>query len=117
MNGVCNFYNYVCKNRAITKNKSLELQISRMSDPIAYFQFDIGWTRQGDHCGFSIRIELWKLFIDFNIRDNRHWNWEAGRFMIDGEVENEDDEWIKLDNGSISGKVMLKDEKILSNKD
>jgi hypothetical protein len=40
---------------------------------------------QGDHAGLSFHVALGRLMFEFNIHDDRHWNWQKGRFYQAGE--------------------------------
>lgn len=40
---------------------------------------------KGDHAGLTFFIELFGWLFEFNIHDERHWNWRADRFYEPGE--------------------------------
>ena len=68
---------YICKERVISKNKSVELQISKWSKAHSLINFDLDLRcRGGDHAGPSIMIEVWKYFFNLKIYDHRHWDYE-----------------------------------------
>jgi len=73
----------------ITKNKSFEYQLelgSKFADQP--FELNIRWSSKGDHAGFNFRFSIYKLFwIEFNLCDNRHWNYEENRWWNHGEIE------------------------------
>jgi len=58
----------------ITKNKSWELQIANMADTI--FNLTISWTHKCDHAGFRFNLEIYKFMFEFNLYDNRHWDYD-----------------------------------------
>jgi hypothetical protein len=65
---------------AVTKNKTLEWCI----DYYTYDWFEIGidtrWRGQ-DHAGPRLQLRLFGLGIDIALRDNRHWNNDANRWV------------------------------------
>jgi hypothetical protein len=40
---------------------------------------------QGDHAGLTFYASLGRWMFEFNIHDDRHWNWAKGRFYEPGE--------------------------------
>jgi hypothetical protein len=81
----------------LTKNKSLEYQWGRKLaiDP---FQLTFRWTNKGDHAGFRFWFSIFRLFFyELSITDNRHWNYEEGRFYYPDEEDRMTKEWAKLD--------------------
>jgi len=48
---------------------------------------DLSWRfrTRGDHAGLTARLSLWTFSFEFNITDNRHFNYEEGRFYLHGE--------------------------------
>lgn len=64
----CNFFR-------VSKNKTLEFQAGTWSN-WSYFQFQLTWSRKTDHAGFLFYIELFGLNFNFEIHDNRHWDYE-----------------------------------------
>lgn len=64
------------------KNKFLELEVHKDSTLIS-FMFQLS-TRQS-HGGLSMELGLFGYSFNFNFYDNRHWNYEAGRYFNYGE--------------------------------
>ena len=62
--------------RRLTKNKGLEFNIYKDPNYNAYFYFQSFWSFKGDHAGLCLEISIWKYTIEFEIKDNRHWNYE-----------------------------------------
>lgn len=74
----------ICKTGSFFKkpHKFWELQITNLFDG-PYFNFQIQWTRQQDHAGFQILIEIYKFMFDFKIFDSRHWDWDNNCYAGD----------------------------------
>ena len=47
------------------------------------------WDRKVDHAGLHIHLEVIGIMWLCSIHDNRHWNWEADRWYVSGEEEEE----------------------------
>jgi hypothetical protein len=67
--------------KGLTKNKTFEIQSDIFDDKDTWFEFQIKWTRKGDHAGFNLTIEILKWYFCINIHDNRHWNYKEDRWM------------------------------------
>lgn len=56
-------------------HKCLEVgfQVLRKNDGI-----DIGWrfNTRGDHAGLKFNFEFFGLLFEFNVYDQRHWDWD-----------------------------------------
>lgn len=72
-------HDYFYKSWRVTKNKTLELQVSRGGDSIIGTSFD--WRVNTDHAGVTFDISLFRRFIVVSFCDNRHWNDEKGRYV------------------------------------
>ena len=72
-------HDYFYKSWRVTKNKTLELQISRGSDTIIGASFD--WRVNTDHAGVMFDVSLFRRFIHVSFCDNRHWNDEENRYV------------------------------------
>jgi hypothetical protein len=57
----------------VTKNKNLELQLSRYCFNLFEFKLDLNW-RQTDHAGPWISVNLFGWIIDARIFDSREWD-------------------------------------------
>lgn len=68
--------NYI--HRKISRNKDLEIQWQAWSwrDAGRYFDFHTHWTTQGDHAGFVMHFEIMGWFLNIEIYDWRHWDYE-----------------------------------------
>ena len=64
------------------KNKFLELEVLK-DTTIVSFMFRLA-TRQS-HGGLSMELGLLGHSVNFNFYDNRHWNYEEGRYFDYGE--------------------------------
>lgn len=78
----------------LSKFKFLEFGFLGPCD-IYWFDFELAWSKTGDHCGLSFEIWLYKWSFFFTIRDCRHWNYEKNRFMTAEEAKKEWDEFDK----------------------
>lgn len=70
---------YFYKYWSVTKNKTLEVQVSRGGDDLIGGSFRIGIRE--DHAGLSFDISLFRRFISISFQDNRHWNHEKNRYV------------------------------------
>lgn len=59
------------------KNKFVELEVYRDS---SLFSINVNWTIRQSHAGLDIELGLFGYCLHFNFYDNRHWNYEAGRY-------------------------------------
>ena len=48
----------------------------------SFFNFEIGWDKKTDHCGFTFEFSILGLFFNFNISDNRHWDDETDDYCV-----------------------------------
>lgn len=60
-------------------SKYIELEYIR-DNSLASFSFRL--TTRTDHAGLMIDLGLLGHCLSFNLHDSRHWNYEAGRWMI-----------------------------------
>ena len=74
------FKNFWCKAWATPiKNKFIELEVHTTQSLIG---FNFLWTTRRDHAGIDIQLSLFGICVHFNFYDNRHWNYEEGRYFI-----------------------------------
>jgi len=74
---------YVSKERVISKNKSVELQLSKWGKAHSLINIDLDLRWWGDdHAGPSIMIEIWKYFFNLKIYDHRHWDYENNTWEV-----------------------------------
>lgn len=82
----------------LAEHKTLEYQIETKkfyNDP---FEFNISWTTKQDHAGFDFTFSIYKLFwLNLNIKDNRHWNYDQGRWNTE-EDDIKQEEQARLDD-------------------
>lgn len=87
---------YVCKDWQISKNKSVELQITNWRGASNFFTIDVDTCWFGmDHAGPEFNISIGPYEFMLKLYDHRHWNWEKGRFQTYEEAIAEDEEWRK----------------------
>ena len=69
---------YLCRDWSLTKNKAFEIQFTKWA-PTTIFSvgLDTCWIGQ-DHGGIRFDIELFGYFLNLNLYDKRHWDWENG---------------------------------------
>lgn len=83
---------YFCIEKMVTKHKFIETQLSRFPiGTIFDITIDTRWRGQS-HAGPNIDITLFGFGFILAFRDNRHWNYDEGRWMTDYEMEHEFDE-------------------------
>lgn len=76
---------YFLKNKQLSKNKTMEIQISKFDEAYTAFSFHFGLSFSGkDHAGLCIEFDIFQYFFCFQITDNRHWDYE-------------NDQWVKYD--------------------
>lgn len=71
---------YFEKTYAISKNKSLEIQVSRWGNGYTLFGLIVSPSWFRSHSGLMIELELLNRAIIINFCDNRHWNYQEGRW-------------------------------------
>lgn len=71
--------NIIAKSFSVTKNKSLEIQLTLFSN-IFQFGVNFDWRRKCDHAGIYFDIQVLGLFLGISISDNRHWNYETNAY-------------------------------------
>ena len=59
---------------SLSKNKSLEVQISDGSNTL--IGFDIRASVREDHAGIMFTVYLFRRFLYVSFYDNRHWDYE-----------------------------------------
>jgi len=64
-----------CWYKSITKNKTLEIQVTRWED-WQWFEFECKWTRRQDHAGFQLNVQVLGFYFHIWFCDNRHWDWD-----------------------------------------
>ena len=70
---------YLLKSWRVTKNKTLEIQFSRMGTEIIGGALRV--STKEDHAGLVIDISLFRRSLIITFCDNRHWNYEADRYV------------------------------------
>lgn len=81
------FENLWCQSYATPfKNKFIELEITR---DFTLLTFMFNWTVRQSHAGLDLELGLFGYNVHFQLYDIRHWNTEAGRWMIYTEEDGE----------------------------
>lgn len=73
------FKNYYVFYKRLSLNKSFEFQISSYNMYLFEIQFDFRLTGK-DHAGVSFNLTLFGYDISLMIYDNRHWDYEKGKW-------------------------------------
>lgn len=47
-----------------------------------FFKLDIYWTKKTDHAGLFFNINILWIFLELQLNDIRHWNYEEDKFEI-----------------------------------
>jgi len=66
---------YFGETWGLTKNKSLEVQLSRGGNSLLGASLTFA-THGRDHAGLMIELEFLRHFFIINLYDNRHWDYE-----------------------------------------
>lgn len=72
-------HDYIEKTWRVTKNKSLEVQLSKAGNGLVGLSFR--WDTRCDHAGLMIDLNLFRHFFIINLYDNRHWNHDENRYV------------------------------------
>jgi hypothetical protein len=75
------FKSIFSRSGVITKHKCWEIEITRFSENLFYFECDLHW-RGRDHAGPEITIGLLSYVFSVKIYDNRHWDYTKGTWNI-----------------------------------
>jgi hypothetical protein len=71
---------YFSKHKQLSKNKNLEIQVSKFQpDDLLGFVIDLRWKGQ-DHQGPEFEISVFGYMFMMKIYDSRHWNYTEGRW-------------------------------------
>ena len=70
---------YIEKSWKVSKNKTLEVQLSRGGNDI--IGFSVRTSTREDHAGVMLDLSLFRHFFIIHFYDNRHWNDEKGRYV------------------------------------
>lgn len=71
---------YFYKNKQISKNKNLEIQLSKFSpENLLDFVVDLRWKGR-DHQGPEFEISVFGYMCMMKIYDSRHWNYEESKW-------------------------------------
>jgi hypothetical protein len=76
---------YFFKEYSISKNKSLEIQISKWGHSYTLFGITIRPSWYQDHSGFMVDVTLFNISFIANLYDHRHWDYEKGKWDVDGQ--------------------------------
>lgn len=88
-NGEDGIVNYICRHWKISKNKNLELQVSRWGqmDSFVNLEVDLRWNGTS-HAGPSFLLEIGRYFFCIKLYDGRNWDYKRNRWT---EYDEEDD--------------------------
>lgn len=78
---------YVEKDWKLSKNKFIELQISKWGHSWTLIGLTINPSWYRDHAGLFLEFELFNYALIINFYDHRHWYREKGRWFLPGEEE------------------------------
>lgn len=67
------------------RHKCLEVGYNAKYRGDGGFDFCWGFRTRGDHAGLTFNVEIFSFLFEFNIHDDRHWNWEKNRWKLPGE--------------------------------
>ena len=76
---------YIEKTYVITKNKSLEIQLSKWGTGYTLFGISINPSWYRSHSGLKIELELFNYSLIINFCDNRHWDYQKGTWSTEDE--------------------------------
>ena len=76
---------YVEKTWRLFENKSLELQISSWATSWTLIGLSVNPSWYRSHSGLMLELELFNYSMIINFLDNRHWNYQEGRWCKEGE--------------------------------
>lgn len=78
-------HDYIEKTWAVSKNKSIELQVSRWGHSYTILCFDLMLRTFQSHAGVILEFGMFNRNIIISFIDNRHWNYSEGRWCKPGE--------------------------------
>jgi hypothetical protein len=82
-----NQIDYVEKTWAVSENKSIEIQISKFGIGYTVLCFDLRVRTFTSHAGLTLELGILNRNLIFSFIDNRHWNYEEGRYNREGEED------------------------------
>jgi len=63
----------------ISKNKAWELQLDKFEE-WCWFRFNLELTRNCDHAGFRLFLEVFGFFAELSVYDVRHWSYDQNKW-------------------------------------
>jgi|688.fasta_scaffold904328_2 hypothetical protein len=63
------------------ENKFWEFQVERYSEWETYFNFQICFNRKCDHAGLRCNAEICGYWVDLQIYDCRHWDYDHDKWF------------------------------------
>ena len=79
----------------IGPHKYLEVQFEPMWDTL--FEFCAKWSIECDHAGGKLTVGLFRSWLDINVYDSRHWNYEKNRYQTQEDIVEEYGEHLTTD--------------------
>lgn len=70
------------KDYSISKNKAIEIQLSKFGNSFTIIGFDFGLHPYQSHGGLRISIDLLGYSFIIKIYDKRHWDYETGTWEV-----------------------------------
>lgn len=64
----------------LSKHKSFCAQVDYTREEL--FTFIMRWTRRTDHAGFLFEFGILGIYVEFEIYDHRHWDYEKNCWEI-----------------------------------
>jgi hypothetical protein len=83
---VKNTIKYFEKAYRITKNKSLEVEFAKFGHSYMLFCLCLNPSWYRSHSGFFFEFALFNYSLVLDFCDNRHWNYDEGRWCTEDEV-------------------------------
>jgi hypothetical protein len=77
---------YFDKEYSITKNKTLEVQVIKFAHSYTLFCLILNPSWYQSHSGFFFEFTLFNYSISIDFHDNRHWNYDEGRWCTEDEA-------------------------------
>lgn len=86
-----------CWNIKLSKHKFIEIESGKWDwDNSSYWEFITQFSRARDHAGITVSLELFGIYLIFNLYDHRHWDYDKKRYYEYAERKKEDDKFYEL---------------------
>jgi hypothetical protein len=74
---------FFCKTWQLSQNKFFETQITYFTNSFTLLRFKLTHYPKTDHTPYNLDFVILNLEFLFTIYDNRHWNYEEGRWCTE----------------------------------